>query len=376
MNRRQLLLTLTTLTFLAILPTHVFSQITLSDSDFLGQIGSRQVVLEDRRFSIPIDVGSPGANQVWDFRSQAIGDSAFGVTEFLRLDETVSGTTFPGANLVEKITSYEAPGSAFFNFFKVTATDFLAIGDSSYISTGGFDTSFVFFQNDSLAPLPLLFNNTWLAPERDTTGIYPLTANISIDTTLNTVDGWGTVRLPMGDFECLRVHQKVKVTNQSIVNGILVSTNVDSFVQYDWISKDVFLVATAQSQNGDMNPNFTNAQGFGRLDSLSIITSVQERDNLTGIPSNFQLFDNYPNPFNPETVIKYQLNESADVEVAIFNLLGQRIRLLLSQNQPEGIHQIKWDGTNDAGRAVSSGVYLYELRSGALRQSKKMLLLQ
>ncbi len=106
-----------------------------------------------------------------------------------------------------------------------------------------------------------------------------------------------------------------------------------------------------------------------------VVVSVEENAAIE-IPAGFLLHQNYPNPFNPETVIKYQLRASADVELAIYNLLGQRIRLLLSQNQPDGFHQIKWHGTDDAGRAVSSGVYFYELRAGDVRQTKKMLLLQ
>lgn len=377
MKKIQIFTMLMVLALLYTLPNRAFSQqITLTANDFLGQIGTRQVVIEDKRFSIPIDVGSPGANQVWDFTNQIIGDSVFAITEFLRLDQTVSATTFPDANMVQKITLDEAPGSSFFNFFNITPTQFLAVGDSAYVSISGFDTSFVFFKNDTLAPLPVEFNDTWLTAERDTTGFFPLNANISIDTTLNTVDGWGTVKLPIGDFQCLRLKQEVKVINQTIINGALFSTSVDSFLQYDWIAKDVFMVASAQSQNGDMNPNFTNAQGFGRLDSLSFVTSVENSRDLTQIPTDFELSQNFPNPFNPETVIRYELKKNTEIELTIYNLLGQKIRVLVSKNQPAGSYQMTWNGTDELGRPVSSGVYLYELRAGDVRQSRKMLLLQ
>ncbi|MCG8608253.1 T9SS type A sorting domain-containing protein [bacterium] len=590
---------------LLFLPGLLTAQITITAQDLLGQIGSRQVGLEDRRSSIPVDVGSPGANQVWDFRMQIIGDTLFSVFEFLTPDETVSASTFPDANMVQKITTPDVPGSELFNFFNTTSDFFIGVGDSSR-TTIPFDTSFVFFQNDTLAPLPIAFGNTWLTTERDTTGLFPLTANISIDTTLNTVDGWGTVRLPLGDFECLRLRQDVKVINQSIINGVVFSTAIDSFIQYDWISKDFFRLASAQSQNDDMNPNFTDAQGFGRLDSFTTgsaptaglaygidasafptinfasvpipdatpITTIgattangqggdfgpndvfyTRRDNdlvtinltdgsassvasITGIssgqtiigmgfdqtagtmylastdlsnggselytidlstaaaslvgpitnaqsvlgiavnpagdifafddgadnlvavdgatgagtvvgalaintvaqdadfdpatgvlywtffaagsgrlatvdvstgaatpvttwsadfiafaifnespptsvrepalafPEQFGLQQNYPNPFNPETVIQYDLNQNGHVELAIFNLLGEKVRSLVDQVQRAGAHQIRWNGLDDNGNRASSGLYVYRLSVGASSQTKRMILLR
>jgi hypothetical protein len=354
------------------------AQITITADDLLGQIGSRQVGLEDRRGSIPVDVGSPGANQVWDFRTQIIGDTLFSVSEFLMPDETVSASTFPAANMVQKITSPTDPGFEIFNFYNLTSEFFINLGDSSNISAGGFDTTFVFFQNDTLAPFPVAFGNTWLTTEIDTTGFYPINANISIDTTLNTVDGWGTVRLPMGDFECLRLRQDAKVINQTIINGTLFSTSVDSFIQYDWISRDIFRVVSAQSQNNDMNPNFTDAQGFGRLDSLSTSppTSVEDPGDLTQIPSDFELFQNYPNPFNPSTTISFDLSSPSEVTLHIYNLKGQLVRTLVDGKFNVGRHSVVWDGRDQRGGQATSGLYVTRMQAGQFVQHHKMLLIK
>ena len=83
---------------------------------------------------------------------------------------------------------------------------------------------------------------------------------------------------------------------------------------------------------------------------------------------------NRPNPFNPATTIRYSLNESADVNLAIYNLLGQEVRLLVRQVQPAGSYTVVWDGRDAAGRQVSTGVYLYRLQAGADVVTRKMVM--
>ena len=79
------------------------------------------------------------------------------------------------------------------------------------------------------------------------------------------------------------------------------------------------------------------------------------------LPAVYELQQNYPNPFNPSTAIRYALPFISDVTVEIFNVLGQRVRLLLSENQAPGYYETRWDGRNDIGNAVSSGVYVYRM---------------
>ncbi len=91
---------------------------------------------------------------------------------------------------------------------------------------------------------------------------------------------------------------------------------------------------------------------------------------------NFSLHQNYPNPFNPTTVISYQLPEISSVNLTIFNILGQSIRVLVNSRQGAGAYQIEWDGTDNAGRLVGSGVYVYRLQTQRITLERKMLLLR
>lgn len=107
-------------------------------------------------------------------------------------------------------------------------------------------------------------------------------------------------------------------------------------------------------------------------------------DGITGIigtsedrvPGSIVLEQNYPNPFNPETTIRYQLKRSTDVRLEIFNSLGQKIVTLVNEKKSTGEHQVVWDATNDAGRKVASGLYLYRLKAEGFIQTRKMMVLK
>jgi hypothetical protein len=97
----------------------------------------------------------------------------------------------------------------------------------------------------------------------------------------------------------------------------------------------------------------------------------------TPLPTEFALEQNHPNPFNATTSIRYQLPQKCHVSIAIYNMLGQKIRTLL-QNQfhQAGIHAIPWDGNNDLGQEVGSGIYLYQLHAGDFVTSKKLVVMK
>ena len=94
------------------------------------------------------------------------------------------------------------------------------------------------------------------------------------------------------------------------------------------------------------------------------------------IPLHFALYQNFPNPFNPVTKIRYQLAEDCHVTIKIFNILGQEIRTLVNENKKAGTHEIFWDGLNDIGNAVTSGVYFYKIEASNFMKIKKTVLMR
>ncbi|MBN2012676.1 T9SS type A sorting domain-containing protein [candidate division KSB1 bacterium] len=101
-------------------------------------------------------------------------------------------------------------------------------------------------------------------------------------------------------------------------------------------------------------------------------TAVAKTDNGT-LPTEFKLYNNYPNPFNPSTQIVFDIPKAADVQLAVYNVMGQKIRTLVTGNQAAGQYKTTWDGMNDQGLAVASGVYFYRIQAGDYVKSHKMM---
>jgi len=98
--------------------------------------------------------------------------------------------------------------------------------------------------------------------------------------------------------------------------------------------------------------------------------------NGIGLPDVFALHANYPNPFNPVTTLQYDLPEDGLVNITIYNMMGRVVSNLVSSQQNAGYKSIQWNATNNAGKPVSAGIYLYEIQAGKFRQVKKMVLLK
>ena len=95
-----------------------------------------------------------------------------------------------------------------------------------------------------------------------------------------------------------------------------------------------------------------------------------------GLPIAFNLYNAYPNPFNPVTTLRYDLPEPSNVNIIIYDMLGRQVKTLINQNQDAGHKSIRWNATNDYGKPVGAGVYLYRIQAGNFRQTKKMVLLK
>jgi hypothetical protein len=94
------------------------------------------------------------------------------------------------------------------------------------------------------------------------------------------------------------------------------------------------------------------------------------------VPENFALTQNYPNPFNPTTTIQFSLPVQSKVQLDVYNLLGQKVRTLRNEEMDAGTYSVEWNGTNDGGAKVASGVYFYKLETSQFVDTKKMMLLK
>jgi hypothetical protein len=105
-------------------------------------------------------------------------------------------------------------------------------------------------------------------------------------------------------------------------------------------------------------------------------TRVEEGRAAAGLPTTFALWQNHPNPFNPETEIKYELPRQTQVTITVFNIAGQKIATLLDGRVEAGVHAVRWKGTDDWGRSAPSGIYLCRMAAEGNIFQKRMALIK
>jgi len=101
---------------------------------------------------------------------------------------------------------------------------------------------------------------------------------------------------------------------------------------------------------------------------------VEEEEEV--IPRNFALFQNYPNPFNPYTLIRFALPQDCQVRLEVYNILGQKVKTLADGLFSKGIKEVVWDGKNQNGAEVATGIYFYVIKTEEFTEIKKMALLR
>ena len=101
-----------------------------------------------------------------------------------------------------------------------------------------------------------------------------------------------------------------------------------------------------------------------------------EEEEISSIISDYELFQNHPNPFNPSTEIRFNLSRSTFVRLDVFNVVGEKVSNLVSGYMTAGHHTILWDGLCDNGQQAGSGIYFYRLSTTVFTDSKKMILLK
>jgi hypothetical protein len=109
---------------------------------------------------------------------------------------------------------------------------------------------------------------------------------------------------------------------------------------------------------------------------IPIVVQVVSTEPEHFIPEEFVLHQNYPNPFNPVTTLRYDLPENGHINITIYDMLGRQVKTLINQTQDAGYKLVIWDATNDYGKPVSAGIYLYQIQAGEYLQTKKMVLLK
>ena len=175
------------------------------------------------------------------------------------------------------------------------------------------------------------------------------------------------VKYPVGS---LIIHNPSKENDLTLVQNDQ-PTGVFTMLVKKGNEQSLVLPVTAQGRGADIRVSFRAVGRDGQ-----IISQGTEIAHVQGIPQEYTLHQNYPNPFNPTTTILYDVPQDSKVTLFIYDLLGRQVRTLVNQDISAGFHDAIWDATDDMGRPVSGGLYIYRINAGGYSKTMKMVLLK
>ncbi|MBC8180739.1 T9SS type A sorting domain-containing protein [candidate division KSB1 bacterium] len=152
-----------------------------------------------------------------------------------------------------------------------------------------------------------------------------------------------------------------------ILQFILENATEKTPLIFDQTSNHTFLTTTSLSDVAGTNINF--------IDGCVNFSTEIKYIKVGKIPKHFALYQNFPNPFNPKTEIRFKLPRSSNIVINIYNVLGEAICTLVNAQYEQGHHKVVWNGKNKFGNDVTSGIYLYKLEAGDFSRTKKMYLI-
>ena len=209
--------------------------------------------------------------------------------------------------------------------------------DSVYITMANFDSDSIVFAWDESADVD------------DDELTYHFTAELIINNQLTT------------EYDTTLTANAMKIDYKSVFDEIYAAQSMVAGIEWDVSVSDG--VEEVMAENGPLTVG---------INASDAVLSIDEEL----LPDKFALHQNYPNPFNPITTLRYDLPENSLVNIIIYDLLGRQVKSLINQTQEAGYKSVLWNATNNYGKPVSAGVYLYQIQAGEFVQTKKMVLLK
>ncbi len=138
------------------------------------------------------------------------------------------------------------------------------------------------------------------------------------------------------------------------------------FLDHDIVTGQTYYYRITAVDSADNVSEFT--------DPVEVRTDITTMVDNSNIPEKFDLSQNFPNPFNPETKFKYHVAENSKISLVIYNLLGKKIKTLVNEYKTPGVYIITWDGRDEFSNKMVSGIYLVRFRAGNFSQTRKLVL--
>ncbi|MBD3385435.1 hypothetical protein GF407_10980 [candidate division KSB1 bacterium] len=336
------------------------AQPTIGMNDLLSFLNIKGTYEFSTSADIKLDLQTAGENRTWDFRAIDMGFTYKEQNQLLTSDNHTFAWHSSKANYLLQNSIPQDTVNRVLTFLNIKA-DRIEI-DSRLIRNPS-STMISGTHPDDYIPLPLSYGTQWQSIRIDTM-LWNDGQHIATTFYDNYIDAYGTLRLPLDDFHCLRWRQMAT----RILDG-----DTTSYIEYTWIAKENIFVAKVQSKAGETDPNFDQPGWVERFTGLTTGFGVKTYKNL---PEIYRLAQNHPNPFNATTSIEFFTPGYGWIELKLFNTGGQVVKTLISGHRPPGKHSVRWDGKDMNGNKVASGLYIYRLISPNHIQSRTLVYLK
>jgi hypothetical protein len=355
MKARVLLLCFSVLIVGAVLPVAGQITVTSSDASAMFTLGKTSWTYEDST-TTSLNIGALGSTS-WDFRSLHV-DFGSTLTSVAPSSTPYAGDFSTATHAFQTSQSLEGISITVYQYFILSSSSLLNPG-----TKGGGPSQFgtvVYSLTNSPAAMnyafPSTFGTTWNTSYTEnysiTVGGFPIVGSTTDYAESYAVDAYGPMSLPGGaTYQALRIRFEER--------------SPDLRVGYIFIAKEGAIVTVSALDT-------LNKSGAIPVAGVSWIspTAVGVADEKTN-PAEYALFQNFPNPFNPATIIKYQVPVTSSVKLSVYDVIGREVAVLINETKTPG----EYTATFDA-KALSSGVYIYRLEAGNFVQSKRMLLVK
>jgi hypothetical protein len=302
----------------------------------------------------PVDIGSTGGGNNWDF-TMLVSDIQLSLESIEPATSPYFGD-FPGANICtysnsnvggfqSEIWSYSTINGALDVLGNATTTSILP----GFVTTIKNDPYRRQFEH------PMTINSQWSHTYTQTIFLNGTPLNSSSVSLSVVVDAYGSMTIPGGaSYEALRIRDELTISGLTSVSY--------NFVAKNGAQVSVSAVDPNPPTSGTINVDGTSYNG-------ALTTSGVEQ--ISGLPDDYSLSQNYPNPFNPTTLIEYSIPEASFVQLKVYDVLGNDVATLVSEEQNAGVYQADF-----SGKDLASGLYFAKLTVGDYTSTVKMSLLK
>ena len=326
--------------------------------------------------SVTVNLGSGGGPHSWSFTSQPMGSQNTNSLIVPRAS-TPFGDSFPNSNLVLEITEGSIVTYAYGQIAPTFGAN-LGMGSTAPITT------FFRFEPTDSYPMPVVYgasrNYNYGFSLVPGPGLEVRTDNYGNE----TIDAYGSVTVPYGTFECLRMRSFDTTITTMFVSGIPVSSDTTTHIIYDFVAEDYGLIVHVLSYPDEIDTNFTDADFLERITDFS--TGIEELENTAVYNFSCQ-----PNPFTNQTEIRYSILDSRSSMqkpmLSIYDPSGRLVKVFYPESSIPGLaprsgagmdHEsaISWHGDDNTGRKLPGGVYFLRLVAGENAVTKKITLIR